>query len=259
LGPLRWRLPTPESRRGHRQRALMDDTVNELVAERRRGGGSGDVLSRFVESGARIGADDADLRGTIKAWFGAENLHTHTAWTCYLLAQNPDAQARLHEELDRVLGDRPPTPADLSALDYTKRVTKESLRIYPSVPAFFRGVEGDFRLGDDVVPSGSLLGFSPWVLHRDARYWDEPRRFNPDRWLADAPKAPPYAYLPFATGDFRCPGTVKSVNEGPLVLAAIAQKWRMTEQRGARPPVAAATWSLQAKRGIPLVVSRRTT
>jgi cytochrome P450 len=159
--------------------------------------------------------------------------------------------------LDRVLGDRAPTPADLPALDYTRRVTKESLRIYPSVPAFFRGIEEDFRLGDDVVPAGSLLGFSPWVLHRDPRYWVEPQRFDPDRWLPEAPAAPPYAYLPFAVGDYRCPGTDKSVDEGPLVLAAIARRWRMVEPRGARPPVAAATWSLQARGGIPLRLSRR--
>ncbi len=257
LGPSRWRLPTPESAKGHRQRKLLDDTVNELVAKRRNGGATEDVLSKFVVSAARIGADDADLRGTIKAWFGAENLHTHTAWSCYLLAKYPEVQEKLHDELDRVLGDRPPTRADLPNLDYTRRITKESLRLYPPVPAFFRGIVGDFKLGDDVVPNGSLMGFSPWVLHRDTRYWEEPQRFDPDRWLPGARKAPPYAYLPFATGDFACPGTAKSVDEGPLVLAAIARSWRMTEPTGARAPIAAATWSLQAKGGIPLLVSRR--
>ena len=257
LGPLRWRLPTPESAKGHRQRALMDSTVNELVAERKKVK-TQDLLSRFVESGERMGATGADYRGTIKAWFGAENLHTHTAWTCYLLGKNPDAQKLLHEELDRVLGDRDPTPDDLPALDYTRRVTKESLRLFPSVPAFFRGIEGDFKLGNDIVPSGSLLGFAPWVLHRDPRYWAEPQRFDPDRWLPDKPKPPAYTYIPFATGDYQCPGTAKSIKEGPLVLAAIARKWRMVQPKGARTPIAAATWSLQAKGGIPLQVSRRT-
>ena len=132
-----------------------------------------------------MGSTHADLRGSLKAFFGAENLHTHLAWTFYLLAQNPEVEAKLHEELDTVLNGRPPTPDDLEALEFTRHVVTESLRIYPSVPAFFRGIRGDgLQLGRHSVPSGSLLGFSPWTMQRDARWWPDPLRFDPDRWAA---------------------------------------------------------------------------
>jgi cytochrome P450 len=101
------------------------------------------------------------------------------------------------------------------------------------------------------------LGFAPWVLHRDARFWHEPLRFNPDRWLPDAPKAPPYAYIPFAGGDYRCPGADKSVKESPLVLATLAQRWRMRQPANAPTPVPAAAWGLLAKGGIPMIPTRR--
>jgi cytochrome P450 len=258
FGRMRWRLPTPEGIKGRNDSRKLNEVVDSLVAQRKGKANGQDLLSRFVKVGdAELNANAADYRGTIKAYFGAENLHTHMAWTFYLLSQNPEQEAKLHEELDRVLGGRLPTVADFENLDYTRRVTKESLRLYPSVPAFFRGIEGDFKLGDDVIPAGSLMGFAPWVIHRDARFWKDPMKFDPDRWLPDAPKPPHYAYLPFAAGDYRCPGTAKSLKEGPLVLATLAQKWTMRQPANTPPPIAAATWSLQAKRGIPMITKRR--
>ena len=100
LGTLRWRLPTPESRRGHRLRRELDAAIDTLAAERRNGFEGDDLLRDWVRSNDELGATDADLRGSLKAFFGAENLHTHLAWTFYLLAQNPDVEAKLHEELD---------------------------------------------------------------------------------------------------------------------------------------------------------------
>jgi cytochrome P450 len=106
-------------------------------------------------------------------------------------------EAKLHEELDTVLDGRPPAPDDLDALEYTRYVVTESLRIDPSVPAFFRGIRGDgLRLGDETVPSGSLLGFSPWTIQRDARWWPDPLRFDPDRWGAGRERPPHFAYFP---------------------------------------------------------------
>src|SRR6478752_1566141 len=128
-----WRLPTPEGLRGRRLRRELDAAIDGLAAERRNGFRGQDLLRDWVRSSDEFGASPADLRGSLKAFFGAENLHTHLAWTFYLLAQNPDAEARLHGELDRVLGGRPPTIEDLEALEYTRRVVTESLRIYPSV------------------------------------------------------------------------------------------------------------------------------
>jgi cytochrome P450 len=258
LGTLRWRLPTPESRRGHRLRRELDTAIDTLAAARRNGFDGEDLLRDWVRSNDELGSTDADLRGSLKAFFGAENLHTHLAWTFYLLAQNPEVEAKLHEELDTVLDGRPPTPDDLEALEYTRHVVTESLRIYPSVPAFFRGIRGDgLRLGDETVPAGSLLGFSPWTIQRDARWWPDPLRFDPDRWGAGRERPPRFAYFPFAAGPYRCPGTAKSVKEGPLVLATLAQRWRMRIPAGAPAPVPTATWALRPRDGMPLITERR--
>jgi cytochrome P450 len=257
-GPLRWKLPTPEGFRGRRLRRELDDAINALLAERRRDGGGSDLLASWVKSGAETGATDADIRGSLKAYFGAENLHTHIAWTFHLLAQNPEAEAKLHEELDRVLAGRPPTPDDLGQLRYTRNVIMESLRIYPSVPAFFRGIEGgDLKLGDQSVAKGTLLAFSPWTMHRKPELWPDPLRFDPDRWNPGQSRPHRYAYFPFAGGPYQCPGTAKSVREGPLVLATLAQRWRMRPPPGVPAPIPTAKWALVAKHGIPMITERR--
>jgi cytochrome P450 len=258
LGSLRWRVPTPEGRRGHRLRRQLDTAIDTLAAERRNGFEGNDLLRDWVRSSDELGATDADLRGSLKAFFGAENLHTHLAWTFYLLAQNPEVEAKLHEEIDRVLDGRPPTIDDLEALEYTRRVVTESLRIYPSVPAFFRGIrKPGLQLGKDLVPGGSLLAFAPWTIQRDARWWPDPLRFDPDRWGPDRPRAPHFAYFPFAAGPYRCPGTAKSVKEGPLVLATLAQRWRMRIPPNTPAPVPTATWALRPRDGMPLITERR--
>jgi cytochrome P450 len=258
LGPLRWRLPTPEGIRGRRLRARLDDAINSVLADRRSNGARNDLVSAWIEAGAELGATDADLRGSVKAFFGAENLHTHVAWTFHLLGENPEAEGRLHDELDQVLGGRPPTPDDFGRLPFTRAVTMESLRLYPSVPVFFRGiVERDFELLDETIPKGSLLAFSPWVMQRDPRFWSAPERFDPDRWAPDAPKPPRFAYFPFAGGAYRCPGTGKSVREGPLVLATLAQGWRMRRPAGAPPPKPTAKWALQPDGGMPMLTEKR--
>ena len=258
LGTLRWRLPTPEGLRGRRLRRELDAAIDGLAAERRNGFQGHDLLRDWVRSSDEFGATPADLRGSLKAFFGAENLHTHLAWTFYLLAQNPDAEAKLHEELDRVLGGRPPTIEDLEALEYTRRVVTEALRIYPSVPAFFRGIrKPGIQLGETFVADGSLLAFAPWTIQRDARWWPEPLRFDPDRWGPDRPRAPHFAYFPFAAGPYRCPGTAKSVKEGPLVLATLAQRWRLRIPPNAPPPIPTATWALRPRDGMPMITERR--
>ena len=258
MGPLRWRMPTPEGLRGRRLRRQLDAEIDALVAARRNGSAGEDLLSAWVRAGEELGATDADLRGSVKAFFGAENLHTHLAWTFYLLAQNPQAEARLHQELDDVLGGRPPTPEDLDRLTYTGRVVTESLRIYPSVPAFFRGIRGaGLQLEDTLVPPGSLLAFAPWTMHRDPRWWPDPLRFDPDRWAPDRPRPPRFAYFPFAAGPYGCPGMAKSMKEGPLVLATLAQQWRLELPADAPAPIPTATWALRPRDGMAMITRAR--
>ena len=258
LGPQRWLVPTPESRKGHRLRGGIDSAIDELVTERRNGNEGPGLLTEWVRRGDELGATPEDYRGSVKAFFGAENLHTHLAWTFYLLAHNPEAEAKLHEELDTVIGDRRPTPDDLPDLKYTRMVVTESLRIYPSVPAFFRGIEGDgLMLGGLHMPAGSMLAFSPWTMQRSERWWPDALRFEPERWASGQPRPSRGAYFPFAAGPYRCPGTAKSLKEGPLVLASLAQRWKLRPAPGAPPPVPTATWALRPRDGMPMVTSRR--
>jgi cytochrome P450 len=136
---------------------------------------------------------------------------------------------------------------------------REWRRIYPSVPAFFRGIKRDgLTIGDDHVPAGSLLAFSPWTIQRDARFWPEPLGFDPDRWAPGRPRPHRFAYFPFAAGPYRCAGTAKSMKEGPLILATLAQRWRLRPPASTPAPGSTATWALPPRDGMPMITTRRT-
>ena len=142
------------------------------------------MLSRFVASES----DDALVRATFKQWLGADLLHVLFTWTLQMLATHSDVEARWHAELDEVLGERAATAEDLGALVYTRRVIKESMRLYPPIPGFFRQVTSDYAVDGTTIPAGHVIVMSQWVTHRDGDLWTEPLRFDPDRWGDGAPQ-----------------------------------------------------------------------
>ena len=160
---------------------------------------------------------------------GHETTANTLSWTWLLLAENPDIERRLHAELDAVLGPRPPQPEDVGRLAYARRVLAESMRCYPPAWAIGRRALEDFWIGGYSVRRGTVVLVSQYLVHHDERFYSDPERFDPDRWLPERLKSrPKYAYFPFGGGTRVCVGESFAWTEGILVLATLAQRWRLT-------------------------------
>jgi cytochrome P450 len=200
---------------------------------------------------------DKQLRDEVMTLFlaGHETTANALAWTFWLLSSNVAAEAKLAEELERVLGGRTPTMADLPRLPYVERVIKESMRLYP--PAWVMGREsvGECEVGGYRMPAGTTALMSQWVVHRDPRYHHDPQRFDPDRWTAEYEEGlPRFAYFPFGGGPRQCIGAGFAMTEARLVLAAVAQRFRMKLVPGQRvEPYASIT--LRPKEGIRMTLA----
>jgi len=229
------KLPLPPRRRFMRARARLDAVIYRIIEERRRTGGDrGDLLSMLLdavdEEGDRTGMTDEQLRDEVMTIFlaGHETTANALTWTWYLLAQNPEAEAKLHAELDAVLaGGRVPTPEDVPALPYTEMVVAETMRLYPPAWALGRLALEDHEVGGYRIPAGSLILASQYVIQRDPRFFPDPERFDPERWTPEAKAArPQFSYFPFGGGPRRCIGEGFAWTEGVLILATLARRWR---------------------------------
>jgi cytochrome P450 len=229
------KLPLPSNARFDRSVRRLDALVNGLIAERRRDGvDRGDLLSMLLlaqdEEGDGGGMSDRQLRDEVMTLLlaGHETTSNALTWTWYLLSQNAEAEARWREELRTVLGGRPPTVEDLPALRYTERVLAESMRLFPPAWGLGRRALRDVPLGGFTVPAGAVVALVPYVIHRDARFWPDPTRFDPERFT-DRAKAerPRFAYFPFGGGARSCIGEPFAWMEGMLLLATIGQRWRL--------------------------------
>jgi cytochrome P450 len=257
LGLTRWGLPLPATNRAKRSQSLLGPHITKLIAERRKNPSINDLLGKMVSARDRQGSTTTDdqLYSTVTMYFGADQLHVLYAWTFYLLSQNPKVEAKMHEEVDRVLKGTP-TADDVGKLPYTTNVLKESMRVMPPVWGFFRELTADYRLGDVTLPQGSLMGFSPWVTHRDPRYWPDPLRFDPDRWLPEAKKPPAISYFPFSAGPYWCHGGNLAMIEAVLMTAIIARRWSM-RAASSRAPKPIATWCTEPKGGLHMTPTAR--
>jgi len=241
FGILLDRLPLPGTIRLRKARAALDATIYGII-ERRRASpvDRGDLLSLLLaardDEGDGGGMTDEQLRDEALTLFlaGHETTANALAWSWHLLAANPDAEARLHAEVDAVVGDRLPTADDYPRLPYTRAVFAESMRLYP--PAWTVGREPleDFAAGGYRIPAGTVVMMSPWVVHRDPRWWSDPDRFDPGRWTPEAEAAlPRFAYFPFGGGPRKCIGEGFAWMEGVIVLATVARRWRLRPAPGA--------------------------
>jgi cytochrome P450 len=229
------KLPLPQMRRFEQARARLDKIVYRMIEERRVSGEDrGDLLSMLLlaqdEEGDGGQMTDAQLRDELMTIFlaGHETTANALTWTWYLLSQNPEAEAKMHAEIDGVLDGRLPTVGDVPRLVYTERVLAESMRLYPPAWALGRMSLSDFEIGGYAVPARSLILMSQFVMHHDERYFAEPNRFDPERWTAEArEKRPQFSYFPFGGGPRRCIGEGFAWMEGILLLATIAQQWQM--------------------------------
>lgn len=244
FGEARWGWPAPASARTRAARVRLDAAIDALIAERR-ARPRDDVLSRFVASEG----DDVLVRASFKQWLGADLLHVLFTWTLQMLATHSDVEARWHAELDAVLGERPATAEDLGALVYTRRVIKESLRLYPPIPGFFRQVTSDYSVDGTTIPAGHVIVMSQWLTHRDADLWTEPLRFDPDRWGEGVPRPRAGSYFPFSAGPYECHARGLATTEAILVLATLGQRWAFRPADD-RPPRPVATGTIAPKGGL---------
>jgi cytochrome P450 len=254
------RVPTPAMRRYRRLEAELDRVIGELVAERRAKGATGeDVLSRLLRAGDDGEAmPDEQVRDEALTLFlaGHETTANALAWTWWLLSGHPEVETRLHAELDRTLGGRSPSGADLRRLGYAEAVLSESIRLRPPAWAIGRRAVRDVRIGDVDVRCGSIVVVSPWLLHHDARWWPDPEDFRPERWTGAAPDRPRGAFVPFGGGPRVCVGEPFAWMEGVLLLSAIAQRWRFRLVPG-HVVVPQPVITLRPRGGLPMVAERR--
>lgn len=235
--PIQWPqwLPTADNRARQSAKGVLDETIHTIVAERRQQetADKGDLLSMLLlaRDDDGKGMDDTELRDQLVTIFvaGHETTSNALSWTWYLLSQNPEAEAKLHAELDEVLDGRLPTLADLPNLPYTSMVIKEAMRLYP--PAWTltgRTATATTTLGDYTIRQGADLMVSPYVLHRNPTTFPDPEQFVPERFTAEREKElPRYAYIPFGAGPRVCIGNSFAMMEAQLIMATVAQRFRL--------------------------------
>ena len=234
---LHW--PIPGLMRFRKARRRLDAVVHRMVSQHRADGvDRGDLLSMLISSRDEEGDQEGDgaqmsneqLRDEVLTIFlaGYETVANALAWTWLLLGQNPEAEARMHREIDEVLEGRPPTLEDLPRLKYTEMVFAESMRLYPPAWAMGRQSTVDVEIGPYRFPAGSYLFFSQYIMQRSAEQFADPLRFDPERFTPEAKAGrPKFAYFPFGGGNRQCIGEAFAWMEGILLLATIAQRWRL--------------------------------
>ena len=258
------KLPLPHVRRFRRAKARLDETIYRIIEERRLSGvDRGDLLSMLLsardEEGDGGQMTDLQVRDEVMTIFlaGHETTANAMTWTWYLLSENPEVEAKLHEELDAVLGGRRPTVEDVPSLRYTEMVLAEAMRLYPPAWAIGRLALKDHDLGEYTIPAKALVLLSPYVTQRDARFFEQPERFDPGRWTPGARESrPQFSYFPFGGGPRRCIGEGFAWMEGILLIATLARRWRMRLVPDHRvEPLAVIT--LRAKHGMRMTLERQ--
>jgi len=231
--PLPLAVPSPTNLRVRRALRRLDAVVYGLIAKRRREGTAGraDLLSWLLDARDEQGEgiSDRQIRDEVATFIlaGHETTALALSWTLMLLAQHPEAEARLHAELTQVLGGRVPGYEDYARLPWTRQVVQESMRLYPPAWGLGRETLEEITLGGYRLPRGTQVMPIQWVTHRDARFFPEPDRFRPERWAPDAPAAiPKFAYFPFGAGPRSCIGNGFAMVEAVLLLAVFASHAR---------------------------------
>ncbi|WP_223642049.1 cytochrome P450 [Corallococcus sp. EGB] len=255
--PLPAWVPTPGQRRFRAALRTLHAVVDDVVERRRRQGSPGeDLLGLLLEAQAEDGEHltDAQLRDECLTLMIAGHETTAVALTLclWLLARHPEAEAALRRELATVLGGREPTVEDLPSLPYCEQVVKESLRLYPPAWGMSRVAEADDRMDGIRVPAGTVVAWSQWALHRNARHFPEPEAFRPERWADGLERRiPRFAYCPFGGGPRLCIGAGSAMMVIRLVLASVLQRLHFDAAPGPAPEVIPAI-TLRPKGGIRL-------
>ncbi|MDB5510745.1 MAG: Cytochrome [Enterovirga sp.] len=238
--------------------------LDGIIADYRRRGATKDVsvIGHLLdaideETGEPLGDEALRNEAAVIFMAGHETTANTLAWAWFLLSQATDVEARLHAELDEVLGGRVPTLADVPRLRYTRAIIEETLRLYPPVPILAREALEDESIRGRPVPKGSLVMAVPWLIHRHKLLWERPDHFEPERFLPGAAGAPSkFAYIPFAIGPRICAGLSFGLTESILSLATLAQDVSLRLKPGhVVEPVCRLT--LRPGESLPMLVHRR--
>ena len=262
IGLPRW-VPRPAAGEGQRALAEMDAIINGLIQRRRERSELGNDLlglllaARDDETGAAL--DDREVRDQMATFFlaGHETTATALAWTWYLLSHAPDVEAKLHAELDGLLGGRAATYADYEKLTYTRMVLEEAMRLYPPAHTTARQAIAEDRFGEIAIPPGTMVIVSPYIMQRHRLYWRNPDVFDPENFAPErTAQRRRYTYLPFGAGPRICIGQGFAMIEAVLILATLAQKLRARLVPGTKvAPVAKIT--LRPSPGLPMTIQPR--
>ncbi|WP_157264735.1 cytochrome P450 [Azohydromonas aeria] len=263
-------LPPWLPRRGKaaRRQALqtLRDLVHGHIARRRMQpdpAAGDDVLARLLAlrddaSGEALSEQEVFDQCMVSFQAGHETTATALTWWSRLLAQHPDAAARARAEVDAVLAGRDPGPEHLQALPFLTATLKEAMRLYPPLPALItRHTLREISVGGWRIPPGASLYVTPWVLHRDPRWWSEPDEFRPGRFLPGAPEVPRGAWIPFGVGPRVCIGQHFAMLEMTLVAAMLLQRFDVELPPDAPPMAAVLHVTLRPKGGVRLGLRHR--
>jgi cytochrome P450 len=232
-------LPTKYDRAFRDALAQLRGTVRTIIAEHRaRNEDTGDLLSMLMlarDEETGTGMTDEQLGNEVLTMLlaGHETTATTLSWTWGLLTQHPEVEAKLHAEVDAVLGGRSPTAEDVPRLPYTKQIIEEVMRLYPAVVVLSRAVKEDDVIGGFHIPKGTWVDISPYVTQRHPEFWEEPAAFRPERFAPEAAaKRHRFAWFPFSGGPRQCIGNSFAMMETQLVLATLAQRYRLRQAPG---------------------------
>jgi cytochrome P450 len=256
--------PTPSNRRATRELAFVDSLVYQIIADRK---GQHDSHRREDLLSMLMGVMDEDgsqmtrqqLRDETMTLFigGHETTAQMLAWAWYLLSEHPAAEERLNEELRSVLGGRIPEAADFGKLPYLQAVMNETLRLYPPAYIMARTSIEPCELGGYEFPAGTTMLMSQWVMHREARYYEQPTEFRPERWTEGlASRLPAGAFFPFGDGPRRCIGQGFALLEAAIVIGTLAQRFRFRLVPG-HPVVPEPLVTLRPRHGMRMTLHAR--
>ncbi|WP_330184295.1 cytochrome P450 [Nocardia sp. NBC_01503] len=260
-------VPTRKHRRLRRAIADMDAFVSGFITERAARppatGEAADLLTMLMHAVDEIDGRGMDIEQlhheVLNICIGAYETTTNTlSWAFYLLARHPEVERRVHEEVDRVIGDRIPEFADIPRLPYLRMVIDETLRIYSPAYQFMRRALADDEIGGYRIRKGSNILINSYLLHRHPEFWEDPERFDPERFSAEnIARRPKHAYIPFGSGHRVCVGKHFALTELVLVLATVAARYRLRLPNDAASIQPEALITLHPAGGVHLCPQRR--
>ena len=259
-------VPTKRNRQEDHAMKFLDNFIMNIIKKRRvEGSDHGDVLSALLQAVDEEGdggqMTDQQVRDELLTLFiaGHETTALALTWTLYLLSENLDIQEQLYAEVNELLeGEKLPTLEDLETMTYTDKVLKESMRLYP--PAWtlvLRSPTDNLRIAEHTIPKNSVLFISPWVMHRDARYFENPSEFDPERFNDGyRDRIPHYAYFPFGGGPRVCSGQHLAMMEAEVLLASMIERYQF-ELLPNQEIIPEPFITIRPKNGVRMKVSKR--